>query len=62
MEDSSSENALELVPPPASRVWVAFWLAIGAALLISAFLLASTEIVLALKGPLLEALASPRTR
>lgn len=59
--DAREENVLELVSPPPSRVWAALWLALGAALLTAAVLLASAELILALKSPLLETLAAPRT-
>lgn len=59
--ESGAENVVELVPPPASRVWVASWLAFGAALFLGACLLASAEVLLSLKSPLLEAVASPRS-
>lgn len=58
--DAPQENVLELVAPPVSRVWTALWIALGAALLTAAVILASAELILSLKSPLLEAVAPPR--
>jgi hypothetical protein len=59
--DAPHENVIELVHPPASRVWVALWIALGAALLAAAVILSSAELILALKSPMLEAIAPPRS-
>ncbi len=57
--EADDDKVLELVAPPASRVWAALWIALGAALLTSAVILASAELILSLKSPVLEAIAPP---
>lgn len=59
--EAPDDKVLELVAPPASRVWAALWIALGAALFTSAVILASAELILSLKSPLLEAVAPPRS-
>jgi len=50
------EDLVELVEPSTARTWSAVWLSIGVAILLGGTLLASAEVFLALKEPLVAAL------
>ncbi|MFO0722248.1 MAG: hypothetical protein U1E65_00610 [Myxococcota bacterium] len=54
--DPRPEDLVELVEPAMTRTWAALWLYLGLALFVSAGLLASAEVFLALKTPLLGAI------
>ena len=55
-----SGEVVELAPAPASRLWVALVLGVGAAILGAAAVLVLGEVFLALKRPVLEALLVSR--